>query len=131
MAEIGEQALDAVEDEIDAFGVELKQPLEDDVASRGDGHAAPTDCGEISDIGGDEASVAIVAWLVSSRTRRDSISRIWWRCTTISTMPWSRRYSARWKPSGNRSRIVCSMTRWPVKPMSAPGSAMWMSPSMA
>ena len=29
-----------------------------------------------------------------------------------------------WKPSGSFSRMVCSMTRGPAKPMSAPGSAM-------
>ena len=54
-----------------------------------------------------------------------------WRCTTMSTMPWSLRYSARWKPSGSFSRMVCSITRGPAKPMSAPGSAMWTSPSIA
>ena len=54
-----------------------------------------------------------------------------WRGTTMSTMPWSSRYSARWKPSGSFSRMVCSITRWPAKPMSAPGSASWTSPSIA
>ncbi len=39
------------------------------------------------------------------------------RGTTMSTMPCSRRYSAVWKPSGSFSRIVCSMTRWPAKPI--------------
>ena len=33
--------------------------------------------------------------------------------------------------SGSCSRMVCSMTRGPAKPISAPGSAIWMSPSMA
>ncbi len=46
-----------------------------------------------------------------------------WRCTTASTMPCSCRYSARWKPSGSFSRIVCSITRGPANPMRAPGSA--------
>ena len=40
-------------------------------------------------------------------------------------------YSARWKPFGSCSRMVCSITRGPAKPISAPGSAIWMSPSMA
>ena len=43
----------------------------------------------------------------------------------------SSRNSARWKPSGSFSRMVCSMTRGPAKPISAPGSAIWMSPSIA
>src|SRR3546814_3199816 len=37
----------------------------------------------------------------------------------MSIMPWSSRYSARWKPSGSFSRIVFSITRWPAKPISA------------
>src|SRR6185369_14459591 len=53
------------------------------------------------------------------------------RGTTMSIIPCSSRYSARWKPSGNFSRIVCSITRWPAKPISAPGSASWTSPSIA
>ena len=53
------------------------------------------------------------------------------RATTRSIMPWSSRYSERWKPSGSVSRMVCSMTRGPAKQMSAPGSASWTSPSMA
>ena len=69
--------------------------------------------------------------LVSSRHSRASVGRSSWRCTTMSTMPCSRRYSARWKPSGSFSRMVCSMTRGPAKPISAPGSAIWTSPSIA
>ena len=38
---------------------------------------------------------------------------------TRSSMPWSSRYSARWKPSGSVSRMVCSMTRGPAKQISA------------
>ena len=44
-------------------------------------------------------------------TAAPASARSSWRCTTMSTMPWSRRYSARWKPSGSFSRMVCSMTR--------------------
>src|SRR5690606_25853282 len=53
------------------------------------------------------------------------------RETTMSTMPCSIRYSERWNPSGSFSRIVCSITRAPAKPITAPGSAMWTSPSIA
>ena len=59
------------------------------------------------------------------------VSRISCRCTTMSIMPCASRYSDRWKPSGSFSRMVCSITRGPAKPISAPGSAMWMSPSIA
>ena len=48
-----------------------------------------------------------------------------------SKKPWSSRYSARWKPSGSFSPMVCSMTRGPAKPMRAPGSASMMSPKEA
>ena len=64
-------------------------------------------------------------------SNRAIVARISRRDTTMSTMPCSIRYSERWKPSGSFSRIVCSMTRGPAKPISAPGSAMWTSPSMA
>src|SRR5581483_7704854 len=64
----------------------------------------------------------------SRRQRRAIVSRSLWRG---STMPCSCRNSARWNFSGSFSRIVCSMTRGPAKPMSAPGSAIWTSPSMA
>src|SRR6202140_4721776 len=46
-------------------------------------------------------------------------------------MPCSRRNSERWKPGGSFWRIVCSITLGPAKPMSAPGSAILRSPSMA
>src|SRR3546814_8689333 len=49
----------------------------------------------------------------------------------MSTMPCSSRYSARWKPSGSDSRMVSSITRCPAKPMTAPGSASEISPSIA
>jgi hypothetical protein len=68
---------------------------------------------------------------VSRRQSRAIVAFSSRRSTTMSTMPCSLRYSARWKPSGSFSRMVCSITRGPAKPISAPGSAMWMSPSMA
>ena len=53
------------------------------------------------------------------------------RSTTRSTKPCSSRNSLRWKPSGSFWRIVCPMTRGPANPMSAFGSAMLKSPSIA
>ena len=53
------------------------------------------------------------------------------RFTTASRNPCSRRNSLRWKPSGSFWRIVCSITRGPAKPINAPGSPMFRSPSMA
>ena len=53
------------------------------------------------------------------------------RGTTRSRKPCSSRNSLRWKPSGSFWRMVCSITRGPAKPISAPGSAMFRSPSMA
>ena len=46
-------------------------------------------------------------------------------------MPRSSRNSLRWKPSGSFCRMVCSMTRGPANPISALGSAMFRSPSIA
>jgi hypothetical protein len=46
-------------------------------------------------------------------------------------MPCSRRNSLRWNPSGSFWRIVCSITRGPANPISAFGSAMFRSPSIA
>ena len=65
---------------------------------------------------------------LSERTSAFFSSR---RSTTMSSMPCSSRNSERWKPSGSFCRMVCSITRGPAKPMSAPGSAMLRSPSMA
>jgi hypothetical protein len=47
----------------------------------------------------------------------------------MSIAPFSSRNSARWKPSGSFSRTVCSITRGPAKPISAPGSAITTSPT--
>ncbi len=62
---------------------------------------------------------------------RASVSLSSWRGTTMSSIPCSRRNSARWNPSGSFCRIVCSITRGPAKPISAPGSPMLRSPSIA
>ena len=60
-----------------------------------------------------------------------STSRSLARPTSMSIMPCSTRNSLRWNPSGSVWRIVCSMTRGPANPISARGSAMFRSPSMA
>src|SRR6185369_11274451 len=46
-------------------------------------------------------------------------------------MPCSSRNSLRWNPWGSFCRMVCSITRGPANPISAPGSAIFKSPSMA
>ena len=49
----------------------------------------------------------------------------------MSIAPFSNRNSLRWKPSGNFSRTVCSITRGPAKPIKAFGSAIFTSPNIA
>ena len=58
-------------------------------------------------------------------------SRSWRRSQIWSIARARSRNSERWKPSGRVSRTVCSITRGPAKPISASGSAMLMSPSIA
>src|SRR5665213_1288129 len=41
------------------------------------------------------AAISTAGDLVSNRHSRASVGRKSWRCTTMSTMPWSFRYSAR------------------------------------
>ncbi len=53
------------------------------------------------------------------------------RFTILSIKPCLSRYSAVWKSSGNFCFIVSSITRRPAKPIIVPGSAMFMSPTMA
>ena len=48
-----------------------------------------------------------------------------------SIRPCSSANSAVWKPSGSSCLMVSLMTRWPAKPMRAPGSARITSPCMA
>ena len=59
------------------------------------------------------------------------VERISERFTIISIAPFSSKNSLRWKPSGNFSRTVCSITRGPAKPINAFGSAMFTSPNIA
>ena len=70
-------------------------------------------------------------WFISRRSSVMSCSRMSFRATTMSSIPCSIRYSERWNPSGRVSRIVCSITLGPAKQMSAFGSAICTSPSMA
>ena len=67
----------------------------------------------------------------SRRRHRPSVAFISERSTMKSSIPCSSRNSERWKPSGSVWRIVCSITRGPAKPISALGSAMFRSPSIA
>src|SRR3954447_15367041 len=94
MAKPGEQPLDTVEHEIDALRMKLQQALENGVAACSNTHGTPVAAGAVLliDAGKEELSFGC---LVSCRTRRESVSRIWWRCTTMSTIPCSSRYSAR------------------------------------
>ena len=48
-----------------------------------------------------------------------------------STIPCSLWNSAVWKPSGSLSLVVCSITRAPVNPILAPGSANTTSAAVA
>ena len=108
MAERGEEALDAAEREIDALRVQRQQSGEDGLPAllprlvRGGGARASAGarrahagagrlkcgCGRLA------AGAAAVGAFISSWQSRAMVARRSWRCTTMSTMPWSRRYSA-------------------------------------
>src|SRR5690606_27109407 len=62
----------------------------------------------------------LATWLRTSR-----------RSQMESIAPLACRNSARWKPSGNFTRTVFSITRGPAKPISALGSAITTSPTKA
>src|SRR6185312_5099108 len=115
IAKLAQEALHPVEGQVDQFRVQAEKPRQNRI-----------------DLGfGFRAHAALAPRRRNRPMIRASWSRRSLRCTTRSTMPCSRRYSARWKPSGSFSRIVSSMTRAPAKPITAPGSAMVMSPSIA
>src|SRR5690606_25242217 len=99
-----------------------------ELPSRGKPHA-------VSAAGGGSAgggSIAEGFGRFASFARRSPISsRILRRSTIMSMAPWSSRNSLRWNPSGSFWRTVCSMTLGPAKPISACGSAMFTSPSIA
>src|SRR6202451_1701375 len=126
MIERGKQALDAIERRVDALGMQRQQSRQDGIDCRRAGTRAHAGAGRLArDCG------TLAGALVNSRHSFAMVAFLSRRSTTMSTMPWSRRYSAFWKPSGSFSRMVCSMTRGPAKPISAPGSALCTSPSMA
>src|SRR5262249_5034508 len=134
VAELVEQAQDAIESEIDLLGMKREQAFEDGGASKIgrvvlDAHSAAL--AVMASVGTTRVAVALttagaVVDFIRGRERRimrcstrDSVGRSSWRCTTMSIMPCSSKYSARWKPSGSRSRMVLAMTRGPAKPICA------------
>ncbi len=95
MIERGEDALDTIERKVDPLGMQRKEPGQHGVDRRGIGmpgaHAvASSGAGRLARCCGAPAGA-----LVNSRHSRAMVARNSWRCTTMSTMPWSRRYSAR------------------------------------
>ena len=107
MAEPLQQPVHAVEAEVDPARMQRGQPR-DQVAqwlmqwSRRHVHAcgagalsaADTICAALTTVVAFGA-VSTAGDLVRSRHSRASVGRMSWRCTTMSTMPWSLRYSAR------------------------------------
>ena len=116
IAERGEQALDALQRQVDPLGMQLEQARQQRVTRRHVGTSSRLDRREPWSAGG-RGGPESRAFRRAERPDRP--------CRAGG------RYSARWNPSGRRSRMVCSITRAPAKPITAPGSAMWMSPSMA
>ena len=106
MIKLAQKQAQPVETEIDQARMQAVQPGDDAFNPRA--HAAA--CGS--------------SLMRNSAISRASVARSSVRLTTMSTIPCSRKYSARWKPSGSYSRTVCSITRGPAKPISAPGSAI-------
>src|SRR6266849_479204 len=124
IAERREQPPHAVERQVDKLGMEPQQPLQDPVDGQGQARSERAAAGRVTMcVGGSRRRSRSMMRAIVSRSSR--------RGTTMSIMPCSSRYSARWKPSGSFSRMVSSMTRAPAKPTTASGSASVMSPSMA
>src|SRR5215469_4163173 len=84
MTEPFQQSLDTIQYEIDAFGVQRQKPLQDGVAALGSRH----DPFLVAATSGADCLV---------RIRSNVASRAFssWRCTIMSSMPCSSRYSAR------------------------------------
>src|SRR3954462_14345823 len=93
MAERRKQPLDAIQHEIDALRMKRKQAVKDGVATCDNGHgtAAPAITG---------ACRGDADCRIKRRTRRDRVARKSWRWTTMSTIPCSSKYSARWNQIG-------------------------------
>ena len=108
MIEPLQQALHAVETEIDLVRMQSGQPRDQFAQrlmqwGRGSVHAlgaagalsaADTICAALTTLAGFGA-VSTAGDLVRSRHSRAKVGRMSWRCTTMSTMPCSFRYSAR------------------------------------
>src|ERR1700733_6572735 len=99
------QPLQPLQTKVDTLGVKLGQPGDQIAVRQRKPTHADGAAGTISEAAGIVAGVAtgasgLVALsgagdLVNRRQSRASVGRNSWRCTTISTMPWSFRYSAR------------------------------------
>src|SRR5438105_1642490 len=97
MTELRQQALDAIQYEVDALGMKRQQPFKYDIAAIG--WACHLSAGINAD------SPPVPGCRVRTRSNFLSASFSSRRSTIMSIMPCSSRYSARWNPSGNRSRI--------------------------
>src|SRR5262249_22706982 len=93
MIERGKKPLDAAERQIDAFGMQRQEPREDGVDGVGvAGRRVHAGAGRLAR----SSSAPMAGALVNKRHSLAMVPRSSWRCTTMSTMPWSRRYSAFW-----------------------------------
>ncbi len=91
MAERRQQALDAIERQIDAFGMQRQQARLDGADRRSAGtRCVHAGAGRLM-----RGLVASAGAFSKIRQSRAMVARRSRRCTTMSTMPWSRRYSAR------------------------------------
>ncbi len=94
MAERSENAPHALEREIDPLGMQRQEPRDDGIDLA---HAMGMGVGPAQACAG-TGKLPVTSGagdLVNSRHRLDSVARNRWRCTTMSTMPCSLRYSAR------------------------------------
>ena len=94
MIERVKHPLDAIEREIDALGMQRQKPRQHGVDRRRFGRpvahvVAGSGAGRLTRCPARSAGA-----LVKSRHSLAMVARNSWRCTTMSTMPWSRRYSA-------------------------------------
>src|SRR5579883_1643575 len=133
VAQIAQKAQHPVQRQVDLLGMQRQQARQHRIAAGGCGEgqlaaAAPPLPWRR---GMDKTLLRGFACFIRICSTRDRVDRISLRWMTMSSMPCSNRYSARWKPSGSFSRMVWAITRAPVKPICAPGSAIWISPSMA
>src|SRR6185295_11715438 len=97
MAELLEQAQHALERQVDLLRMQRQQPRHDSV-ERGHRRLLRTFARAHALAGMGRAGTlrrSTAGALVSTRQSRARVARNWWRWTTMSTMPWSRRYSAR------------------------------------